>query len=310
MFPLPQPEIIFTHDGDLDGFISGCLLQRLAKTLFNLEVPLEPLSSSPWATLKRFPIRAWVSDLAFEQKVDRKNWVIVDHHIAEHRPEFATLIHDAGYSAAQLCYELLAKHGGGNEILRRLADLANVADLYLSDHPEFNLASEYARIVKTYHFRPLYKLFGNRLESLLDHPLLEIMSLKRKIEDPIGFHWSKDRVTTITTELGYVETSIGDVNYILHRLLENKHTPHVALFALSKKPGGPVTMSIRSRNGEALKIAKTLQGGGHPNAAGAMLPRSIATFHSAIDYLKHLLHPNPPAEDAIGAKALFDSAGF
>lgn len=310
MFPLPQPEIIFTHDGDWDGFISGCLLQRLARTLFDIEVPLEPLSSSPWATLKRFPNRAWVSDLVFERKMDRKNWVIVDHHVTEHRPEFATLIHDTSSSAAQLCYELLAKHHGGNETLKRLAELTNVADLYLSDHAEFGLASEYARIVKTYHFRPLYRLFGDRLESLLDHPLLEIMSLKRKIEDPIGFNWSKDRVMTITPELGYVETSIGDVNHILHRLLENKHTTHVALFALSKKPGGPVTMSIRSRNGEALKIAKTLQGGGHPNAAGAMLPRSIATFHSAIDYLKHLLHPNPPAEDPIGAKALFDSVGF
>jgi len=32
--------------------------------------------------------------------------------------------------------------------------------------------------------------------------------------------------------------------------------------------------SFRSRNGEALKVAEKFQGGGHANAAGAILPKS------------------------------------
>ncbi len=310
MPPLPLPDIIFTHESDLDGFVAGCLLQRLAKTLFDCEVPLEPLSSSPWTTLKRFPNRAWVSDLSFDPKIDRADWVIIDHHVNEHKPKAAALIHNLNHSAAKLCYSLLAQHRSGNEKLSRLVELTNIADLYLSNHAEFGLASEYARLVKTYHFRPLYRLIGHRLESLLDHPLLEIMALKRRIEDPIGLDWSRDRILAITPEIGYATTAIGDTNYILHHLLESRNTPYTALFALFKKPGGPVTLSIRSQNGEALAIAKTLQGGGHPNAAGAALPRSITTFDSAAAYLKQLLNPNPPAEAPIGTKALFDSAEF
>jgi len=45
-------------------------------------------------------------------------------------------------------------------------------------------------------------------------------------------------------------------------------------------------VSLRSRNGDALKVAEKLHGGGHPNAAGATLPRSVQSFGDAIDYLK------------------------
>ena len=38
-----QPEVILTHESDLDGFVSGILLQRLAKRLFGADVPVESL---------------------------------------------------------------------------------------------------------------------------------------------------------------------------------------------------------------------------------------------------------------------------
>ena len=41
MTALPKPEVIITHESDLDGFLSGLLLQRLAKHLFGAEVRLE-----------------------------------------------------------------------------------------------------------------------------------------------------------------------------------------------------------------------------------------------------------------------------
>ncbi|MCS1408792.1 MAG: hypothetical protein M2R45_01969 [Verrucomicrobia subdivision 3 bacterium] len=312
MSSLPQPEIIFTHESDLDGFVSGCVLQRLARSLFEITVPLEPLSSRPWATLKRFPERAWVCDLSFEPKIDREGWVVFDHHITEHQPESTMLIHDTNHSAAKLCYNLLASHSEGNGPLKRLVELTNIADLYLNEHPEFNLASEYAQLVKTYHFRPLYRLVGNNLESLLDHPLLEIMRLKRKVENPIGLNWSRNHITKITPEIGYVATTIGDTNYIIHHLLESDEVPYTSLVTLFKKPNSPVTVSICSQNGEALTLAKSLQGGGHPNAAGSTLPRSVTTFDEAVTYLKQLLNPESPteAQPPSNTEALFDSVGF
>jgi hypothetical protein len=38
-------------------------------------------------------------------------------------------------------------------------------------------------------------------------------------------------------------------------------------------------------------VAAQLQGGGHPNASGAVLPRSVRNVGDAIDYLKRVLNP-------------------
>lgn len=312
MSPLPKPDIIFTHESDLDGFVSGCLLQRLAKTLFQKDVPVEPLSSSPWSNLKRYPKRAWVCDLSFDPKLDREDWMVVDHHMTEHQATKAKFVHNLNHSAAKLCYNLLVEAEAGNPTLERLVDLTNIADLYLCDDSDFDLASDYARLVKTYHFRPLYRLIGSDLESLVDHPLLELMKLKRQVEDPIGLKWSRSHVKEITPEIAYVATAIGDTNYIVHQLLEEPNQPYKALITFFKKPSGPVTASIRSQNGEALEVARSLQGGGHPNAAGTTLPRSVTTFEGAVDYLNQVLLPPQPAVDSekTGTEALFDSAGY
>jgi len=52
-----------------------------------------------------------------------------------------------------------------------------------------------------------------------------------------------------------------------------------------------VFASFRSRNGEALKAAEKFQGGGHANAAGAILPKSIRYVPDAVEYLKQVLSP-------------------
>ena len=308
-----QPDIIFTHESDLDGFVSGCLLQRLAKALFNVDVPVEPLSSSPWGSLKRYPQKAWVCDLSFDAKLDRPGWMVVDHHTTDQTPSSAVLVHNLEHCAAKLCYDLLVEHGGGNEKLEKLVHLTNVADLYLADHPDFALSSDYARLVKTYHFRPLYRLIGPDLEQLVDHPLLELMKLKREVEDPIGLKWSQNHVEAISPKVGYVVTAIGDSNYIVHQLLQEPDCPYEALITFFKKPSGPVTASVRSQNGEALALARKLQGGGHPNAAGLTLPRSVTTFEAAAAYIKVILNPpKAPTEEASprGTEDLFESAGF
>ena len=45
---LPKPNVILTHESDLDGLVAGVLLQRLAKKLFNAHVPLEAYHYHAW----------------------------------------------------------------------------------------------------------------------------------------------------------------------------------------------------------------------------------------------------------------------
>jgi nanoRNase/pAp phosphatase (c-di-AMP/oligoRNAs hydrolase) len=60
---------------------------------------------------------------------------------------------------------------------------------------------------------------------------------------------------------------------------------------LFKKANNQIIVSLRSKNDEAIKVAEKLQGGGHANASGAVLPRSVRNVSEAIDYLKKILNP-------------------
>jgi hypothetical protein len=48
MISLPKPDVILTHESDLDGLVSGLLLQRLAYRLFDSEIPLEAYHYHSW----------------------------------------------------------------------------------------------------------------------------------------------------------------------------------------------------------------------------------------------------------------------
>ena len=166
--------------------------------------------------------------------------------------------------------------------------LNDVADLFLDEDPDFELASDYASLVKVYQFWNLHSLIGGELEKLLDHPLLEVMAVKRRVENPIGLAWSGENATQLSPTIGYVDTIIGNTNLIVHDLLEKKATPYPVLLTLFRRTNNVIIASLRTKNGEALKLAERLQGGGHANAAGATLPRPIKTIPDAIDYLRIL----------------------
>src|SRR5271170_1679738 len=48
MMELPKPDIIFTHESDLDGLVAGLMLQKLAKHLYYRDVPLEAYHYNYW----------------------------------------------------------------------------------------------------------------------------------------------------------------------------------------------------------------------------------------------------------------------
>jgi hypothetical protein len=290
MTELSKPEVIITHESDLDGLLAGVLLQRLAKKLFGAEVPMEAYHFNYWKQRELREKAGWVADFTFETRVDKPDWVVFDHHVTDTAPKYARLIHDLNKSAALLCYELCKEHGLGSPTLDRLVHLNNVADLFLEDDPDFILAGDYANLVKVYQFWNLHALIGGEIERLLDHPLLEVMATKRRVENPLGFEWSKNNVTELCPTVGFVDTIVGNNNLVVYRLLEARATKYPVLVTLFRR-GNLVFASFRSRDGEALKVAEKFQGGGHANAAGAILPKSIRNIPDAVEYLRQILNP-------------------
>jgi oligoribonuclease NrnB/cAMP/cGMP phosphodiesterase (DHH superfamily) len=308
MLPLPKPEVICTHESDLDGFVSGLLLTRLARKLFDTDVKLEAYHNHNWRQRSLGERSAWIADLSFDARVDRPNWVIIDHHATDVPAQRALFVHDTSKSASLLCYELCQAQDLGSPALDRLVHLSNVADLFLQDDPDFIIALDYANLVKSYQFWNLFELIDRQLEKLLDHPLLEVMAVKRRVENPLGYGWSKANVREVSATVGFVDTVVGNINLIVHQLLERQETPYTVLVTLFRKGNGTVIASLRSRGGEALKVAERLQGGGHPNASGATLPRSVQNIPEAIQYLRHVLNPQPPKETPLNTlESAFES---
>lgn len=306
MTQLSKPEVIITHESDLDGLVAGLLLQTLARKLFGCHVPLEAYHYNYWKQRELREKAAWVTDFTFEQRLDRANWTIIDHHVTEASPKTAQLIHDVSKSAGTLCYELCQENGVTSPALDRLVHLNNVADLFLEDDPDFVVAGDYANLVKVYQFWNLHALIEGNLERLVDHPLLEVMAVKRKIEDPLGFEWSKKNVQEVSATVGYVDTVVGNNNLIVHQLLERQTTRFPVLVTLFRRANNLIVASFRSRNGEALKTAEKFQGGGHANAAAAVLPKSVRNLKDAVDYLRQVLQPR--AHSPLNSlESLFDS---
>lgn len=303
---LPRPDVILTHESDLDGFVAGVLLQRLARRLYDVDVRLEACNYNYWRQRELRERCGWVADFNFEPRMDKPNWVIVDHHVTDTAPKQATLVHDLNKSAGLLCYELFQQYQTGSEELDRLVHLNNVADLFLEDDPDFVLANDYANLVKIYQFWNLHALVEGQIERLLGHPLLEVMEVKRRVEDPLGLAWSKGHITEISPAVGFVNTVVGNTNLIVHQLLEQHATRYPVLITVFRRTNGLMIASLRSRNGEALKVAERLQGGGHANASGATLPRSLKNIPDAINYLRQVLNPKRENQPLNGLEQLFE----
>jgi len=306
-YNLTRPEVILTHESDLDGLVSALLLRRLARELYDLEVPIQSFHNHNWRQRPMSERHAWVCDLAADPRLDKPGWLIVDHHQSSFLPKTATFIHDPEKSAGLLCYELCLAHGIQSAALDRIVHLNNIADLFQAGSPDFLTAIDYANLVKTYQFWNLNEIIEGDLERLLDHSLLQVMRVRREVEDPIGYEWSRKNILAITPTVGLVNTLIGNSNLIIHRLLEN-NAPYPALMTLFRRGNGIIVASFRSRDGSALRIAEKLQGGGHPNAAGTVLPKTCQRIPDAILYLKQILNPQASRTSTINhLESLFDS---
>jgi len=136
------------------------------------------------------------------------------------------------------------------------------------------------------------------------------MEVKRNIEDPLGFAWARENINEISPQVGFVDTIIGNTNLIVHQLLEQGATKYPVLLTLFRRANGVIIASLRSRNGQAVKVVEKLQGGGHANASAATLPRSVKTIPDAITYLRQVLNPQKetPVNSLEEAFAAFDQS--
>ena len=242
--------MIITHESDLDGLVSGVLLQRLARKLFNADVRLEAYHYHNWRQRELREKSGWIADLTFEPRMDRPNWVIIDHHATETPPKNALFIHDLTKSAGLICYELCQQQGLGSPALDRLVHLNNVADLFLEDDPDFILASDYANLVKIYQFWNLHALIGGEIEQLLNNPLLRVMEVKRNIEDPLGFAWSRENITEITPQVPPTAIPISGVSRRLSSIPARRPWPSRKVstwLPLRRNPVGRQAISEWSR---------------------------------------------------------------
>lgn len=82
---LPKPEVILTHESDLDGLVSGLLLRKLAKKLFDIDGRLEACHNHYWRQRQLSESTGWVADFSFERRLDKAGWMVVDHHPQRNR---------------------------------------------------------------------------------------------------------------------------------------------------------------------------------------------------------------------------------
>lgn len=309
MNELQKPQIILTHESDLDGLVSGCLLKRLAQHLFGEDVPLAAYHLAPWQSRQMLEHVAWVSDLSMEARLDREGWLVVDHHPAKHQPTKARYHFDSQQCAASLAYQLLQEHGLGNPQLDVLVHLTRVADLFLESDADFERACDHAELVKAYHFHPLMKLLEGKLEDLLDHPLLEVIQVKRRVEDPMGLEWALRHTQPVAPGVTHVELCLGNQNLIMNQLLKDPAMEDQVLLSIGRRAPNQYGVSLRSRNGKAGEVAGRLMGGGHPNAAGATLPKSVKSFQAGMDYITQQLQPALPQPPQSGLEDLESALG-
>jgi hypothetical protein len=115
----------------------------------------------------------------------------------------------------------------------------------------------------------------------------------------------RKNVMELSPTVGFVDTVVGNNNLIVHQLLERQATPYPVLVTLFRRANGLIIASLRSKNGDALKVAEKLQGGGHANAAGATLPKSVRSIPDALIYFRQVLNPSPKEVGLNSLESLF-----
>lgn len=296
------PTRIYSHDSDLDGFVSGNILYNISKILFG-ESPkilyknyhnLDEIHTDKGEVI-------WVSDLNYNKSMDNRLndlMFIVDHHRWEPDPIDCTpenpfcdkiyYIHDTTKSASLLCFELLEtivnnlnnnpnkeKYLKYIENIRDLVKWTNIGDIFkYNSTDELIEARSYAR-----YFNDFIK------PDLLNAH--DILNCKEKDILPVFYNsykksnYYENYKNQLTQSLMYYEKELnkkrneiypgifnlvydkGDYSMIFNILLEKHQNIKAILTAIRNPNTGDWSLSVRSKDGKtAFYIAKKYFSGG------------------------------------------------
>jgi len=96
----------------------------------------------------------------------------------------------------------------------------NVSDFVLSKRPGVCHRDDYANLVKVYTFWNLHAADTGRSRTARWPPLLEVMAVKRRIEDPLASKWKPQEHCQLSPCRASWDTIVGNTNLIVHQLLE------------------------------------------------------------------------------------------
>ena len=203
--------------------------------------------------------------------MDKPNWAMIDRHATETPAKSAHLIHDLNKSAGLLCYELCKEQGMGSPELDRLVHLTTWRTCFWRT-TRFHAGQRLRQPRQGVPVLERALADPGRIEALLDHPLLEVMAVKRRIENPLGFAWSRENVSQISPTVGCVDTIIGNNNLIVHQLLKQKASPYPVLLTLFRRPRA-WSRETAQPQWRSVKVAEKLQGGATQMPAPPLCPR-------------------------------------
>ena len=267
-------------------------------------VPLEAYNYQNWKLREpRGAITAWVCDLSFEPRLDTRragsSWTTMPPSSRAERPPVScctTLRRSGRVESAMIC---AASKRTDRPSLTGWSTSTTSPICTSTQTTNFRWPWITPNLVKTYHFWYLLALVEGKFEALFDHPLLEVMAVKRRVEDPLGYEWCAKNVVRLSPLAGYVPTIIGNNNIIAHQLLERKATPFGVMVTLFKKANNTVVASLRSRQARRWFWRRSCKGRRSPQCPSAYTLAALRRnqFDDAIRYLQKQVFDPAPAKD-------------
>ncbi len=296
-------KICFFHKSCIDGTMSAAILKEYLKDKDNIIfIPLNHGTSVKEALSKYLPqegqnfkeiSKIWFLDIApkwddlmylqslRQEKQGYTEVVIIDHHktaanviskfigkpIEEDKPttieyDFITFIYDPNESGASLTYKTIV-----NEHIPLIVDIVKDKDIWLWRYPNTDEIND---------FLYMYTDNPEAMKEFLKEDVNEIASKSKILSEYKHFMVSKLKESWTNSPL-YItinDQKIPAINTPIYQseigsLIAKEHNIACMFYITSDF----VKLSFRSIDGSARIIAESLGGGGHDNAAGAIIDK-------------------------------------
>lgn len=277
--------LIISHCADPDGILSAALAVRKAKkdkedySLMLIDYPeydrlLEEIKNEKWGRISITDIGPNHPQKIIDALKSSKNFIIwIDHHqwdgkLQEEAGKYCNLIVQTNHCATYLYYSLFF----GDPESQKLAQIAEDADFFVN---KLDITPKLSNLIRYLNYKNKEKLYdlveyfseNNELNSMWKKEIQkaekEIEEAKKEIESRLKIKSIKGVNVGITFLNPVLDASLYGVP------LMEKYNLDTGIFVYEN--GEVYKISIRGDY--ALEIARELNGGGHPKAAGGFLEK-------------------------------------